>query len=127
MPGWLKHENRFDLWLPAVLWAALILILSVLPSTGMTGLTAGNSDKIAHFFGYMIFSILFLRAVPLTAGASSRRVLLFALILTFSYGILMELLQCLIPGRDASLMDILFNFGGAALGTMLGKVILWRK
>jgi VanZ family protein len=127
MPERLKHDKGAGRWLPAGIWGVLILFASVLPCREIPSLAPGYSDKIAHFCGYMIFAVLCFRAASGKTGIAGRRIPLFALILTFSYGILMELLQCLIPGRDASLLDIVFNFGGASSGILLGKVIKWRK
>ena len=45
-----------------------------------------------------------------------------ALILTCSYGIIDEFHQSFVPGRYASVLDVLLN----VLGALLGAAIYWR-
>ena len=52
---------------------------------------------------------------------------LFALILGSSYGIVIEVLQKYIPGRDACMNDVMYNILGALIGILIGRWILWRR
>ena len=94
----------------------LVIALSLIPtpvaSSGM------YSDKIAHLLAYGFMGVL----AFLSVRGIKRRIYLFIVI--FSLGLVLEIFQIYIPGRDMSLFDILANTAGAALGYLLGWLIL---
>jgi len=95
----------------------LVIALSLIPtpvaSSGM------YSDKIAHLLAYGVMGVL----AFLSVRTKKRRIYLFIVI--FSLGLILEILQNYIPGRDMSLLDILANTGGSGLGYLLGWLILF--
>ena len=100
------------LWLPVVLWAALIVALSSVPS-----LESGLSwdfplRKVAHAAEYAVLGALLARA----AGE------LPALWLGIAYAVSDELHQSFVPGRAASLVDV----GIDAVGVLAG-ILAWRR
>jgi VanZ family protein len=127
MKNWFKQDKRIFVWMPTLVWAFVIFVFSVLPFKG-PNLVPSNSDKIYHFFEYLLFAVLLTRSLfleleklfPIT-------VCLFALILAGTYGILMELVQVFVPGRYPSLADVLSNLGGIIVGILIGKYLLWQK
>ncbi len=122
-----KKDSSVTAWVPAALWAGVILFFSLLPYGGNIPLTIGNFDKMAHFFEYAVLAPLLLRAMYRLGWVPIKRIMLFTLISVTVYGILMELSQSFVPGRDASLSDAVSNFAGAIFGTILWKTTLWRK
>ena len=102
------------LWAPVVLWAALIFAFSSIPDLG-TGL--GTWDlvlrKLAHAAEFAVLGALLLRA--LAAGR-------VALALGIAYAVTDELHQLLVPGRRGSVVDVLIDAVGVAIG-----VGLWRR
>jgi len=83
-----------------------------------------NEDKLAHILMYAIFSFLLGRRI---IGVRPFNWLLVILI-TSSYGILMEILQeLLIAGRQFEFLDILANIFGSLSGTMLIYMLYKRK
>jgi VanZ family protein len=102
------------LWVPVVLWAAVIFAFSSVPDLG-TGL--GTWDlvlrKLAHAAEFAVVGALLLRAV------ASERV---ALALGIAYAISDELHQHFVPGRLGSPLDVLIDAAGVAVG-----VALWRR
>jgi len=128
MGAWLKGNERGFVWIPTVLWVAVILFFAVLPYRKLPALTVGHFDKVAHFFEYAILSALLMRSFyydysSLTLARSS----FFTLILGGGYGIVMELVQHFVPGRCPSMGDAVANITGVFVGLILGKVVIWRK
>jgi VanZ family protein len=99
-----------SVWLPVVAWAALIFALSSIPDLG-TGL--GGWDlalrKAAHLAEYAILGALLVRAVvsPWVAVTLG----------TF-YALTDELHQHFVPGREASLVDVVIDAVGVSVGVV---------
>lgn len=127
MFNWLKKENEFFAWVPTLMWGTLILLFSVLPYRMLPSITVGYFDKMAHFFEYTILAVLIGRGLYSTGKEFSTRNILLTLILGGVYGILMELVQRFVPGRDASPGDIAANMAGIVFGILIGKLVLWQK
>jgi len=102
------------LWAPIVLWAAVIFAFSSVPDLG-TGL--GTWDlvlrKLAHAAEFAVLGALLLRALAAEWAA---------LALGIAYAASDELHQVFVPGRRGSLLDVLIDAVGVALG-----VALWRR
>jgi VanZ family protein len=111
-------SSRFLLvWLPVVLWAALIFGLSSLPDLG-TGL--GGWDlvvrKIAHFAEYAVLGALLLRALRSEALAVAAGV---------AYAATDELHQHFVPGRHAAFRDVAIDAAGVLAGVLLLQSREW--
>ncbi|MFH1552969.1 MAG: VanZ family protein, partial [Candidatus Omnitrophota bacterium] len=87
-------------------------------------LAIGYFDKVAHFFEYAFLAALIVRSMRRTGRLSGMKISLFTLILSGGYGIVMELLQRFVPGRDASLYDVVANAAGTIFGIILGILLL---
>ena len=124
---WVKIDRPFFAWVPAGLWGLNILILSLLPYHLMPRLTVGCFDKVAHFVAYWTLAFLFVWGIKRSRRVPTVKNIAFALIFTMGYGILIEIFQSFVPGREACVYDALFNTGGVVAGTYFGKVVLWRR
>ncbi|MBL7072452.1 MAG: VanZ family protein [Candidatus Omnitrophica bacterium] len=122
-----SSRGRIFEWIPSVVWAGIIFALAILPSESIPTVKVSHIDSAAHFVVYAVLAILILRGFLRADGFLRRKIVLFTLILTGGYGILMELIQCLVPSRDASAWDIFFNFAGVVFGITVGRFVLWRK
>ena len=127
MLNWLKQDRPIFAWMPTLIWASVIFLFSILPYSGNIQFTVGYFDKAAHFFEYAILAALMVRTINRIWGYPSVKKFLFTLILGTGYGIVMELMQRFIPGRDASVGDAVFDVAGMVFGIILGRFILWRK
>lgn len=92
-------------------YVLLVIFLSLVPQPAGAG--GSNLDKIVHACLYGIMGVLAYIAFD-TLG---KRIIIF--IFMFLLGVLLELLQIYIPGRDASLHDALANATGLALSFLL--------
>jgi len=121
-------KHKILIWAPTFVWAMVVFFLSVIPSHDLPDPTISHLDKGVHFFEYVIFAILIIKGLDVQReGIFGGRRLLFTLIIAGLYGILMELCQFLVPGREPSLGDVAANIGGAVFGIMIGKVMICRK
>lgn len=99
-------------------FAALILYLIVLtyfsmvPSAGYN-LPGLYNDKFRHFLAYFILAILLVVNMNLMEKLKLRGVYFAAFIISFSYGLLMEMAQSFVPFREFDIKDVLSNFFGA--------------
>jgi VanZ family protein len=107
MPG----SRALSLWLPVLIWAAVIFAFSSIPSLG-TGLGVWDTvlRKGAHMTEYAILGLLLLRAI----GGE-----LPALALGFGYAITDEIHQHFVRGRHASPVDVIIDTAGVAIGIFL--------
>jgi VanZ family protein len=107
MPG----SGRVSLWLPVVVWAAVIFTFSSIPSLS-TGLGTWDTilRKTAHMTEYAILGGLLLRALGREAPA-------FAL--GVSYAISDEVHQHFVRGRHASPVDVLIDAVGITIGILV--------
>lgn len=94
--------------------AVTIGILSLLPPESGFEL---KKDKLWHLLSYLALS-----ANTLYFSRNFRDVLLLLSIVIF-YGILLEYLQSLIPGREPSWIDIIANSAGALIGLGIHKTL----
>jgi VanZ family protein len=79
------------------------------------------NDKIGHFLAYAVLS---LHALAFFQFQKKKHI--FWLVLTLvGYGLLMEILQGFVPGREVSAYDLLANCMGVGIG--LTCFTLWRR
>ncbi|HEY3050539.1 MAG TPA: VanZ family protein [Gaiellaceae bacterium] len=101
-------SGALSLWLPVVVWAAVIFTFSAIPSL-TTGLGTWDTllRKAAHFTEYAILGALLLRALGRELPAFAAGVL---------YAASDEVHQHFVRGRHASPVDVLIDAVGIALG-----------
>jgi VanZ family protein len=102
---------RLNLWLPVLLWAALIFTFSSIPSLG-TGL--GTWDlvlrKLAHAVEFGVLGALLYRAL-------GREPL--AILIGSAYAFTDEVHQAFVSGRQGSPLDWLIDTAGVVAGVVL--------
>lgn len=104
------------LWLPVVVWAAVIFALSSIPSLS-SGLGTWDTilRKAAHMIEYAILGALLLRAL----GRE-----LPALFFGIAYAATDEIHQHFVEGRHASPLDVVLDSVGVAVGIYVLR--LWQ-
>jgi VanZ family protein len=104
----MPNSRALSLWLPVIVWAAVIFTFSSIPSLG-TGLGTWDTvlRKGAHMTEYAILGLLLLRAL-------GRELPAFAI--GIAYAISDELHQHFVRGRHASPIDVLIDTVGLAIG-----------
>jgi VanZ family protein len=101
-------SRALSVWLPVVVWAAVIFVLSSIASLS-TGLGGWDTvlRKGAHLTEYAILGALLLRALGRAAPALAGGAL---------YAASDELHQHFVQGRHASPLDVLLDTAGVAVG-----------
>lgn len=124
-------------WGPVLLLMVVIFIASAQPKTpppanagrvyfsgAMPIFVAHTWDalvkKSGHMIGYALLAGLILRAL-LREGRSPREAAYAALLLALTYAMTDELHQAFVMGRHASVLDIGFDYVGAASASLLGR------
>jgi VanZ family protein len=107
------------LWLPVLLWAAVIFAFSSVPDLG-TGL--GGWDlalrKVAHAVEFGILGALLARATSRPAPA---------FVLGVLYAVGDEVHQSFVAGRQGSARDVAIDAVGVALGVLAWQLVVRRR
>ena len=106
----------------SILWAAAILILCLLPGKDLPSLTLFEFDKIGHFIIYLLLVIMMYYGWKKQNSflVLHHNTLIKILLITSSYGFLVELLQELFTAdRHFDIFDALANSTGAVGGSLL--------
>ncbi|GFP19903.1 hypothetical protein HKBW3S03_01407 [Candidatus Hakubella thermalkaliphila] len=99
----------FSFELIFILWIGVITALSLLPVPEVGA--PEKSDKIAHFIMYLITCGIFY----FTFRLRIKKIILWAGVFSFAYGLSMELVQAILPYREFSLVDLFANTAGVVL------------
>lgn len=106
-----------------IVYAILILVLSLMSIGQISSFGTSFDDKIGHFGAYFLFTLLIFNYLnALKIG----RALFYAFVIASIYGFLMELLQKLLTiGRAYDLYDALANAFGAVIAVFF--ITVYRK
>ena len=106
-----RIPRALSLWLPVVLWAALIFALSSIPSLNSgLGIWDLVLRKLAHGAEYALLAALLLRALARPW---------LALLVALAYAASDELHQHFVRGRTGTPRDVAIDAAGAVLGLAL--------
>ncbi|MEZ0313237.1 MAG: VanZ family protein [Myxococcota bacterium] len=113
----MRRAARF---IPALLWASLIFLLSSQPRLPDLPLTFDGVDKAAHalFFGILCAWVVF------GFGHRGRPALVAGIVATSLYGGFDEVHQMFVPGRSPDILDWVADTAGAALAAT--AIRFWR-
>lgn len=106
----------------SLLWMALIFALSSQPTLPDTGFDPNIASIAGHFVAFGVLAgliALFLRK----RGVGGWRWAAGAVVIATLYGVTDEVHQSFVPGRDASLFDVLTDALGAICAVLLLKAI----
>jgi len=109
-----------------ILYTGAIFILSVINIPWDITPFRG-ADKVIHFVLYAIMAFLW---VKVFLGRSHERIqnkpgriILKAIAITFFCGLFIEVVQSMIPSRDASFLDAMANGAGGSAGAFLAYLL----
>ncbi|MFC1708692.1 VanZ family protein [Candidatus Omnitrophota bacterium] len=103
-------------WLPVLLYALLIFGISSVPGQELPK-TMILPDYLLHFLEYLPFGFLVCRAIKNTKESfSAKKIIFFSILLVALYAASDEFHQMFVPGRFASLSDLLCDGLGATIG-----------
>ena len=111
--NWSKFP-RF--WFPVILYSGIIFYVSSMPNVKIP-LPGMQFDKILHIVAYVPFGFLLVRGICNTKLSVSRGMLLgIVLLSSFLYGLSDEVHQSFVPGRSASIIDMIADTIGGVVG-----------
>jgi len=101
-----------------------VFVLSIIPVEPKV--TIPHLDKLVHLCQYLLFAWLLMQAVR-ASRMPEPDYRWWVWIYATSYGLLIELVQAMIPWRSAELVDAAANALGAAVGVWAGERIPRRS
>ncbi len=114
-----KMHKAVFYWLLTIGYMGLIFYLSSRHNIPLPKLPK-NFDKVIHMCAYI--PLAYLLYLSLKKSGVRKYVFVTALICTSIYGITDEFHQVLVPGRDASMGDVLADTLGAFLGSLVASI-----
>jgi VanZ family protein len=118
--------RRFRALIPALVWAATIFVLSSFPGSAYPSTDLVNADKLVHIAIYALLGGLCMRGLLRGWQLRPRVGLLVAAGAATLYGVLDELHQWFVPGRNADWRDGVADAVGALLGAAVIGVVVGR-
>ncbi|MCH7975423.1 MAG: VanZ family protein [Bacteroidetes bacterium] len=104
----------------AVLWTSILMIGFSIPGMGLHHHAVLSPDKFAHFGGFMILAILWLRVYPTSVG----RIIVYSAL----FAVLSEVYQHVMPiNRMFDTADILADLGGLLVGVRISRPLARLK
>lgn len=115
-------------WLPAILIAGLIVLGSSLTGDTIGGTSIEFPDKLAHAIEYAALGAALAFAISDPSHPVTIRQTVAAIALTILFGISDEIHQSFVPGRDASVADLVADAVGATIGAWgFARVCRWSS
>jgi VanZ family protein len=120
-------ESWLIFWMPLFAYCILIFALSAQPKAiSAPGIPSG--DQMLHVVQYSILGLLMARAFfSLNTKRSQAILLMISLVLSLLFAFSDELHQFFVPGRTASLTDVMADGVGALLGTAFYYKMIFSK
>jgi VanZ family protein len=119
--------TRWRAWVPALLWAGAIFVLSSFPGSAYPATTIVHADKAVHCVLYGTLAALCARGLARSRPSSLLAVWLAAAALATVYGMTDEFHQRFVPGRNSDWADVLADAVGAGLGAGATVLLLRRQ
>lgn len=120
-----KREKYYlKLWLPPIIWAAVIFLFSSYPTVATTEIKWQDFivKKTFHIFEYAVFTMLFFRALK-ESGVEKKKAGIYSIAAALLYGITDEFHQSFTPGRDSKARDVVFD----TIGGLLAIYVIWKQ
>ncbi len=113
-------------WLPAYLYAGLIFYLSSIQK--LPEVPIANIDRAVHILEYGIFGVLLARAFKNSDNRwAARNFKALAIAIGILYGASDEYHQSFVIGRNADIIDLIFDSAGVLIGAIMFKRITYAK
>jgi VanZ family protein len=124
--NYLEKNKKLLVYTPLIVYWLILFTATTLPAESVPSI--GVTDKLNHLTAYLILSVLifltlfFQRKYLLTLNS----VAIYTIIICFVYGIIDEVHQILIPGRNAELLDWLSDAAGSVIGVFIMILVVKR-
>ena len=122
-----KMDRPARFWIPAVLWALLIFVLSSIPGASFPPSEFLTHDKLLHAAVYAVLGAFCFLAVPRSWSQKTSVLVFYAGAMATIYGLTDEFHQLFVPGRFADLRDVLADSVGGFVGAQAASMVLAAK
>jgi len=117
------HPEKYKISI-AMIYTGLVLLSSLVPMEGRIGcysLAIGLTPDVQNFLHIPIFTVLTILWLRVMNRFSMRRGSKFIVVITatLAFGTFNELIQIVIPGRYAGIMDLGLDLVGIIMGVLL--------
>ena len=110
-------------WAAVLAWMTMIFTLSATPGQDLPSVGIPYADKFAHCSLYLVTGFLLMSSVSRTLRKSGlAKIIILVIIIASLYGVLDELHQVFVPGRDCDVFDFIADFIGANLGVAVYRL-----
>lgn len=107
-----------------LIYSAALTVVCLMPLNGVIKVNITLGDKIFHAVTYMILSFLWYRTFYYHFNKSKAKALLYAMLLSIIFGIIIEVLQGTVTAyRSSDINDVLAN----TIGVLLMSVVIGIK
>ena len=113
-------ERSRKLYILFVGWVIFLTIVSLVPRAAPD--LGDRWDKVAHFIAYFFTALLFF----VSFRTRFRPADIYAVLFSFGYGAIIELVQCVVPHRVGSFKDLVANLSGVLFFFILYR-LLWGR
>lgn len=119
------HQRTWPVLL--FLWAAVIMVVSVIPGADLPSLSIWEPDKVMHVFVYAVLTFLVFKWLKsFSTPVSLNKKAFIAVTVCILYGFIIELIQLILPTRSFDLLDELANTIGCLL-SLTGILVFSSK
>jgi len=124
MINWLEKNRKISI-IFLVIIAIEIFVISSIPGSGIIS-TGFNLAWLYHFAVFFLFNFFLLTSI-IGNKKISRKKLILAIIFSLTYAILDEIHQIFVPLRTASIIDVLTDFAGIFVCSLIYMRYSWTK
>ena len=115
-----KKKSSDYFWLaPAVGWAVWVLIMGMEPNPKHDWLSSAFGDKVLHIGSFALGGILWIHSIRRVGRLRFFSASIIGGMISFAFGILLEVFQRQIPGREADPGDIIADLAGVMIAVVL--------
>ena len=111
----MTHTQKVVFWLPAILWAAALFVLSAQPILPKIGPQFHNVDKIHHLIAYAVFGTFVMFALRRVHNLPLPKAFVLAILIASAYGATDEFHQRFVPHRSCDVWDWTADTLGAGI------------
>ncbi len=116
----MSAAERLRRWAPAILWMALIFILSAQPGLRISP-DASVDGPVRHAVHVAMYAVLAFLLVRAMSGVTWPAVGALAVVIATLYGVTDELHQSMVPERNGNPTDVVLDAAGAVLGVAVAR------
>jgi VanZ family protein len=119
-----EHKYKF-IFIPLIVYWITLFVLTTIPTDAIPHFFS-SQDKFEHLIAYFVLGIFLNFALHFQTKSSTIKLnsFVFSIVFIMVYGILDEAHQLFIPGRQADVLDWLFDTIGGSIGVILISIFL---